>query len=74
MSENNLIKKIDSNILRLKSFPFSCSYVLDESLKHKGYRKLIIDNYIVFYLVNEVDKQVIISRIFYGHENYQTYL
>lgn len=37
--------------MRLKEFPFSCNYVADEYLRNKGYRKLIVDNYIVFYLI-----------------------
>ena len=68
---NNLLIKFEANIMRLKDFPFSCSFVRDEMLKEKGYRKLIVDNYIVFYLVNEVQKEVIIMRILYGKKNYQ---
>lgn len=67
----HLLEKIEVSIMRLIDYPYSCSCVLDESLKLKGYRKLIIDNYIVFYLVNETDKQVIIMRILYGAQNYQ---
>ena len=74
IAADNLLEKIESSIMKLKEFPFSCSYVLDESLKNKGYRKLIVDNYIVFYLVNEMEKQVVIMRILYGAQNYQNIL
>lgn len=67
----NLIKKIELSIMRLKEFPFSCSFVADEILKNKGYRKLIIENYIAFYIVNESDKQVVIIRILYDRQKYQ---
>ena len=60
--------------MRLKEFPFSCNYVADEYLKSKGYRKLIIDNYIVFYLVEEENKQVIIMRVLYGKQKYENLL
>ena len=60
--------------MRLKDFPYSCSFVLDEPLKNRGYRKLIVDNYIVFYLVNEMEKQVVVMRILYGAQNYQNLL
>ena len=46
----NLMKKMETSVMRLKDFPFSCNYVNDEFLRVKGYRKLMIDNYIVFYL------------------------
>lgn len=68
---NNLIEKIETGIMKLKQFPFSCSCVLDELLKTRGYRRLIVDNYIVFYLVNEAEKQVVIMRILYGASDYE---
>lgn len=71
---NNLMDKFENKILRLKDFPYSCSLVLDETLKQRGYRKLIIDNYIVFYLVNDERQQVIIMRILYGASNYKNIL
>ncbi|MGH4118080.1 type II toxin-antitoxin system RelE/ParE family toxin [Clostridium sp.] len=69
---NDLMEKIETGIMRLKQFPFSCSHVLDEALKTRGYRRFIVDNYIVFYLVNESEKQVVIMRILYGARNYET--
>ena len=74
VAADDLIYKMEIDILRLKDFPYSCSYVIDESLKARGYRKLIIDNYIVFYLVNKMDKQVVIMRILYGAQNYKEIL
>lgn len=68
---NNLIKKVEKEITRLMKFPFSGSYAMDEPLKARGYRKLIVDNYLVFYLVNEVEAQVVIMRILYGASKYQ---
>ena len=66
-----LMGKIETSIMRLKEFPLSCNYVLDEALKVKGYRKLIVDNYSVFYLINESEKQVVIMRILYGARDYE---
>ena len=59
----NLLERIEKSIMRLKDFPISCNYVADEFLRKKGYRKLIVNNYIVFYLVNEEEKQVVIMRV-----------
>lgn len=70
----NLMDKIETNIMRLKAFPYSGTFVLDETLKKRGYRKLIVDNYMVFYLASEQECQVIIMRILYGARNYQTIL
>jgi toxin ParE1/3/4 len=69
-----LMDKIENGIMGLKEFPFLGGYVHDELLKERGYRKLIVDNYIAFYLVNEAEKQVVIMRILYGATNYQDFL
>ncbi|WP_425057881.1 hypothetical protein SCACP_24470 [Sporomusa carbonis] len=74
VAANKLADNIEKAILRLKEYPFSCQYVLDEPLKARGYRKLIVDNYLVFYLVNEVEEQVVIMRILYGASKYQDIL
>ncbi len=71
---NKLLEKIETSIMRLKGFPFSCSYVDDGFLRRKGYRKLIVDNYLVFYLVYEEEKQVVIMRVLYGRREYQDLL
>lgn len=70
----NLLKRIETSITRLRDFPFSCSFVNDKFLKSKGYRKLIVDNYVAFYIVDDVKKQVIIMRILYGRRKYQDML
>lgn len=71
---NRLIDKIESSIVRLKDYPQSGSYVLDDLLKSKGYRKLIIDNYLALYLVDEPQHRVIIMRVIYGAINYFEHL
>ncbi len=74
MAAVNLMDKIENAIKRLARFPFSCSLVSDKSLKNRGYRKLIVDNYVVFYLVNEAEQKVIIMRVLYGASKYQDVL
>lgn len=68
---DNLMEKIETNIMRLKDFPFSCSFVTDEMLKDRGYRKLIVENYIAFYLVREEEMQVVVMRVLYSGQKYQ---
>jgi toxin ParE1/3/4 len=70
----SLMDKIENRIMKLKEFPVSGSCVHDDLLKERGYRKLIVGNYIAFYLVNEAEKQIVIMRILYGATNYQDFL
>ena len=74
IAADNLLARIESTIRRLEDFPYSGAFVADEPLKNRGYRKLIVDNYIAFYLVDEMEKQVVIMRILYGAQNYQNIL
>ena len=74
IAAGNLLERIESSIMRLKNFPYSCSFVIDQPLKNRGYRKLVVDNYYAFYLVNGLEKQVVIMRILYGVQNYQEIL
>ncbi|MEI3614977.1 type II toxin-antitoxin system RelE/ParE family toxin [Pseudogracilibacillus sp. SO30301A] len=70
-ADDDPLTKIETSIMRLEEFPYSCSFVTDEILKNKGYRKLIIENYISFYLVWEEEKQVVVMRVLYGGQKYQ---
>ncbi len=74
IAAENLLGKIENSLMRLESFPYSGSFIIDEPLKNRGYRKLIVDNYIAFYLINEQEKQVVIMRILYGAQIYQDIL
>ena len=71
---NNLLRKIEKEITRLKTFPFSCPYVSDLYLKIKGYRRLIVENYVVFYFLKEEKEKVVIVRILYGKQKYEKLL
>lgn len=68
-SSNKLMNKIETSILRLEQFPYSCSEVHIKP-RNKRYRKLVIGNYIVLYRVEEEYKQVVIFHIFYGKKDY----
>jgi len=74
IAADNLFARIESTMMRLKDFPYFCSFVLDEPLKSRGYRKLVIDSYIAFYLVDEIEKQVVVMRILYRAQSYQNLL
>lgn len=68
---DKLMEKIERNFLRLQEFPFSCNYVTDMILRNKGYRKLVINDYVGFYIADESGKSVIIIRVFHGKQKYQ---
>lgn len=61
------IKKLDRRILNLKSHPLLGRIPRDEKLKDFGYRIIIIESYLVFYIVR--DKTVEIHRVIHGSRN-----
>ncbi len=61
------IEKLDRHILRLRNHPFLGTIPKDDKLKNFGYRVLIIESYLVFYMVR--DKTVEIHRVLHGSRN-----
>ena len=54
------------------AFPESCPYICNEYVKDKTLRKLVVNNYIIFYRVKDEEIQVI--RVLYGMRNYYKFL
>jgi addiction module RelE/StbE family toxin len=66
---NNLLDKFDNTISKLASHPFLGIVPNDTRLKRLGYRILIIDNYLVFYVIKVITIQV--RRIIHGARKYK---
>lgn len=69
-----LLDEMEESINRLTQFPLIGSEVEDVYLASKGYRKLVVQNYLVFHLVNQTQKEVIIMRVMYGAREYRNIL
>lgn len=70
----SLLDEMEEQINRLCDFPYAGSAISDAMLAVRGYRKLIVKNYIIFYLVDEDEKQVVIMRVLYGARRYESFL
>ena len=55
----DLLKK---KIARLKDYPYSCPIYEDDP----DYHRLVVGDFLVFYVVNEDEKIVEIHRVFHG--------
>lgn len=58
-----LVRNIKEAVLSLEQMPTRYSLLRDANLAIQGIRKLIIDHYIVFYIVSEKVSSVTIIRI-----------
>ena len=62
---DEIVEKIGS----LLQMPLRCPLIKNPALKAKGYRVLVLNNYMVFFIVRE--KPVEIRRILYGRRQYE---
>jgi addiction module RelE/StbE family toxin len=65
-----LLDKLDIGMKSLDTNPKRNAFVREERLAAKGYRALLIKNYIAFYKVDEKTKNVDIIRILYGRRDW----
>lgn len=64
----SLLERFDKSISQLASNPFLGIIPKDERLKNLGYRMLVVDPYLVFYIVKT--RTVQIRRIIHGARRY----
>lgn len=65
---SDFVERIDGTITKLETFPLLGSIPKDNRLRRTGYRILVVENYLVFYVV--VDEIVEIRRIIHGSRKY----
>jgi toxin ParE1/3/4 len=69
-----IIAKIANGINSLEEMALRNSLVADDRLAYKGVRKIMVDNYIIFYIVTEESKTVTIIRILYDRRDWMNLL
>lgn len=67
---DKLLDKIEAEILTLKTMPLRHAVERDEQLKRRNLRKLIVDNYLVFYTVHEKAATVFVVRVLYARRDW----
>ena len=65
-----VISKIAKEINSLEDMLLRNALAADEKLAYKDIRKIMVDSYIVFYIVTEESKTVTIIRILYGKRDW----
>lgn len=72
LSHDTALKKYDAIIDKIGSLsemPKRCPLLKTAELRSKGYRALIVDNYMVFYVVKGNNAEI--RRILYGRRQYE---
>ena len=65
-----LLNKINEKFDSIALFPKSAPLIINNYVKNKNIRNLLIDNYIAFYEVDDIKNEIRIIRIMYGMQNY----
>lgn len=66
--------KVESIITTLSAYPFKGVIPRDSQLRLKGYRMLIIDKYIIFYMPSVSDEIIKVHRILSTRQQYEDLL
>lgn len=61
-----LLDELQRNILALSSFPKRMTLVNEEPWKSYGIHKMVVKNFIVYFWVNDEQKEVHITAVIYG--------
>lgn len=67
---NELRKKVMHNILLLENLPRMFAEIEKIDKVKRRYRKIVINNYVILYTIDEKNKIVYIAHIYYSGRNY----
>ena len=70
VAARNLITEIEKAFERIVRNPYMYELYGDKRLADKGYRKVTVKNYMIFYIVDEENKIVNIMRVIYGRRDH----
>jgi plasmid stabilization system protein ParE len=70
----NIMEAIEEAVENLADMPYKCPIVADERLGTMGYHRLIVKNYIVFFMIDENERIVDIVRILYARRDWLSIL
>lgn len=69
-----LLDDIKACYQKLRKTPYMYEKCSDIRLQTEGYRRAVINNYVLVYKINESSQTVMIMRYFYGARDYQRLL
>ena len=69
-ASNRLREKVIYNILLLENFPKMCVEIEKVDRTERNYRRMIVNNYVILYTIDELEKVIYIAHIYYSGRNY----
>ena len=69
-ASNRLREKVMYNVLLLENSPKMCTEIEKTDRTKRKYRRMNINNYVILYTLDEMEKIVYVAHIYYGGRNY----
>ncbi len=69
-ASNRLREKVIYNVLLLENAPRMCTEIEKVDRTERQYRKMAVNNYVILYTIDELEKIVYIAHIYYSGRNY----
>ena len=66
---DKLLDKMESSIMSLSDFPERYQLVEEEPWRTEGIRKIVVNNYLIYYWINVPDKKVHVTAVIYAKRN-----
>lgn len=66
-----LVDKFEKAIKSLSQMPKRNPLLLDEDLSMIGIRRIIVENYVIFYICDDINQSVSIIRVLYNKRNWK---
>lgn len=74
ISALHMMELFEEALMSLSGFPQRCPLIADERLSQMGYRKLIVNNYVVFFSIDEKNKVVDVERILFRRRDWLRFI
>lgn len=62
---NRIYNKLKNKILSLSEIPKRCPLIKEEPYRSNGVRRLYVENYVVFFFIDENNSEVHVFRVLY---------
>lgn len=69
-ASNRLREKVIYNVLLLENSPQMCTEIEKTDRTERQYRRMVVNNYVILYTIDEMEKTVYVAHIYYGGRNY----
>jgi addiction module RelE/StbE family toxin len=66
---NNLLKEMESSIMSLSEFPERYQLIDEEPWRTEGVRKLLVNNFLIYYWIDKDRKKVQVIAVIYEKRN-----